>query len=49
MTIWCSDHDPMAHMKGMHGVCLRPGKADLEVKVRLYNRTQLDPDLSLVG
>jgi tetratricopeptide (TPR) repeat protein len=39
VTIWCSDHDPMARMKGMHGVCLRPGKAYVEVKVRLYNRT----------
>jgi tetratricopeptide (TPR) repeat protein len=39
ITIWCSDHDPMARMKGMHGVCLRPGKAYIEVKVRLYNRT----------
>jgi tetratricopeptide (TPR) repeat protein len=40
VTIWCSDHDPMARMKGMHGLCLYPGKAYLEVKVRLYNRTQ---------
>jgi len=39
-TIWCSDHDPMARMKGMHGLCLRPGKAYLELRVRLYNRTQ---------
>jgi tetratricopeptide (TPR) repeat protein len=39
VTIWCSDHDPMARMKGMHGVCLHPGKAYVEVKVRLYNRT----------
>jgi tetratricopeptide (TPR) repeat protein len=39
-TIWCSDHDPMLRMKGMHGVCLRPGKAWVEVRVRLYNRTQ---------
>jgi tetratricopeptide (TPR) repeat protein len=38
-TIWCSDHDPMARMKGMHGVCLHPGKAYLELKVRAYNRT----------
>jgi tetratricopeptide (TPR) repeat protein len=37
--IWCSDHDPMARMKGMHGVCLHPGKAYLELKVRAYNRT----------
>ncbi|WP_255551351.1 DUF5107 domain-containing protein [Granulicella sp. dw_53] len=40
VTIWCSDHDPMVRMKGMHGLCLRPGKAFLELKVRLYNRTQ---------
>jgi len=40
ITVWCSDHDPMARMKGMHGVCLRPGKNYLELKVRLYNRTQ---------
>lgn len=39
-TIWCSDHDPMARMKGMHGVCLHPGKTYLELKVRAYNRTQ---------
>ncbi len=41
VTVWCSDHDPMLRMKGMHGVCLQPGKAVLELKVRLYNRTQL--------
>ncbi|HZQ43620.1 MAG TPA: DUF5107 domain-containing protein [Acidobacteriaceae bacterium] len=40
VTIWCSDHDPMTRMKGMHGLCLRPGKAYVEVKVRLYNRTE---------
>lgn len=40
VTIWCSDHDPLSRMKGMHGVCLRPGKAFVEVRVRLYNRTQ---------
>ncbi|HYA25505.1 MAG TPA: DUF5107 domain-containing protein [Terriglobales bacterium] len=38
-TIWCSDHDPMNRLKGMHGVCLYPGKAYIELKVRLYNRT----------
>ncbi len=38
-TIWCSDHDPMCRMKGMHGVCLHPGRAVLELKVRAYNRT----------
>ena len=39
VIVWCSDHDPMARMKGMHGICLRPGCAYLELKVRLYNRT----------
>ncbi len=38
-TIWCSDHDPLCRMKGMHGVCLHPGKSFLELKVRACNRT----------
>ena len=38
-TVWCSDHDPMARMKGMHGICLHPGQAVVELKVRAYNRT----------
>lgn len=38
-TFWCSDHDPMNRMKGMHGVCLHPNRAYIELKVRLYNRT----------
>lgn len=38
-TVWCSDHDPINRLKGMHGVCLHPGKAYIELKVRLYNRT----------
>ncbi len=38
-TIWCSDHDPMCRMKGMHGICLHPGRNILELKVRAYNRT----------
>ena len=40
-TIWCSDHDPMNRLKGMHGVCLHPGRAYIELKVRLYNRTPM--------
>ncbi len=40
-TIWCSDHDPLARMKGMHGVCLHPDRAWVELKVRAYNRTPL--------
>ena len=39
VTVWCSDHDPISRMKGTHGVCLRPGRAYLELKVRLYNPT----------
>lgn len=38
-TIWLSDHDPMERMKGMHGVCLHPGRAVIELKMRAYNRT----------
>lgn len=37
--VWLSEHDPMARMKGMHGVCLHPGRAVLELKARVYNRT----------
>jgi tetratricopeptide (TPR) repeat protein len=38
-TVWLSEHEPMNRMKGMHGVCLHPGKSVVELKVRLYNRT----------
>ncbi len=39
VTVWLSEHDPMARMKGMHGVCLHPGRAYVELRVRAYNRT----------
>jgi tetratricopeptide (TPR) repeat protein len=39
VTVWCSDYDQMSGMKGMHGICLHPRKALLELKVRLYNAT----------
>src|SRR5208283_197421 len=39
VTVWCGDHDPMARMKAMHGACLHPGRAILELRVRAYNRT----------
>src|SRR4051794_30621951 len=26
-TVWCSEHEPMTRMKGMHGVCLSPQNA----------------------
>src|SRR5581483_7443604 len=38
-TVWLSDHDPMNRLKGMHGICLYPERAYIELKVRLYNRT----------
>ncbi|WP_109486302.1 DUF5107 domain-containing protein [Occallatibacter savannae] len=38
ITVWCSDHDPIHRMKGMHGICLHPGRAICELKVRLFNR-----------
>ncbi|HZZ42956.1 MAG TPA: DUF5107 domain-containing protein [Tepidisphaeraceae bacterium] len=40
-TAWMSQHDPMTRMKGMHGVCLHPGKSYVELKVRLYNRNAM--------
>lgn len=38
-TVWLGDHDPMERMKGMHGVCLHPDRAVIELKMRAYNRT----------
>ena len=38
-TVWLSEHDPMARMKGMHGVRLHPGRSVLELVARAYNRT----------
>ncbi len=40
VTVWCSDHDPFARMKGMHGIRLRPDRATIEVRARLYNRSE---------
>jgi tetratricopeptide (TPR) repeat protein len=39
ITAWCSDHDPFARMKGMHGIRLRPDSSVVELRVRLFNRT----------
>ncbi|WP_456844755.1 DUF5107 domain-containing protein [Cellulomonas sp. P5_C6] len=39
VTVWCSDHDPFARMKGMHGVRLRPDSSVIELRARLFNRT----------
>lgn len=40
-TIWLSEHEPMNRMKGMHGVCLRPDAARIDLHARLYNRTEI--------
>lgn len=39
VTVWMSEHEPMSRTKGMHGICLYPGRSVIEIKVRLYNRT----------
>ncbi|MCL3860818.1 DUF5107 domain-containing protein [Actinotalea sp. K2] len=39
VTVWCSDHDPFARMKGMHGFRLRPDSSVIELRARLFNRT----------
>ena len=39
VTVWLSEHEPMQRMKGMVGICLHPGKAYIEAKARVYNRT----------
>ena len=39
VTVWCSDHDPLTRMKGMHGIRMRPKSAVIEMRARLFNRT----------
>ena len=40
VTVWVSETERMFHQKGMAGFTLRPGKAFLEIKGVLYNRTE---------
>lgn len=40
VVVWLSEHDPMTRMKGMHGVCLEPDRAVLELRARVHNRTE---------
>lgn len=40
MTVWCSDHDPLTRMKGMHGVPAASRSRRRGTAVRLYNRTE---------
>jgi tetratricopeptide (TPR) repeat protein len=39
ITIWCNEVERMSRTKGMHGFTLYPGKAYIEIKVKVYNRT----------
>ncbi len=39
ITVWMGEHEPMDRTKGMHGICLHPGRSVVEIKARLYNRT----------
>jgi len=39
VTVWLGEHEPMNRMKGMHGVRLAPGRAVLELRARVHNRT----------
>lgn len=41
VTVWVSETEKMFHQKGMAGFTLRPGKAYLEIKGQLYNRTNV--------
>lgn len=38
-TVWLGEHDPMDRTKGMVGICLYPGRAFIETKTLLFNRT----------
>lgn len=40
-TVWCHEIDRMEGTEARHGFTLHPGKAYLEVRVRLFNRTPL--------
>ena len=41
VTVWVSEMEKMFHQKGMAGFTLRPGCAYLEIKGRVYNRTDV--------
>lgn len=41
ITVWCSEIERMYGTKGMAGFTLHPQHAYLEIKVKLYNRTDL--------
>ena len=35
VVVWLSEHDPIDRMKGMVGICLEPGQAIFETRMRL--------------
>ena len=39
MTVWCNEVERMFRTKGMQGFTLYPGKAYIEINVKIYNRT----------
>ena len=39
VTVWCNEVERMFRTKGMQGFTLYPGKAYIEIKVKVYNRT----------
>ena len=41
VSVWVSEMEKMFHQKGMAGFTLRPGCAYLEIKGRMYNRTDV--------
>ena len=41
VTVWVGERERMFHQKSMAGLTLSPGKAYLEIKVKLYNPTFL--------
>jgi tetratricopeptide (TPR) repeat protein len=40
-TVWVNEIEQMFHTKGMAGFTLHPGKAYIEIKAKLYNRSLL--------
>ncbi len=49
VTVWCSDHDPLARMKGMHGIRLRPDRARHRAAGAAVQPHRAAPDVPLVG
>jgi tetratricopeptide (TPR) repeat protein len=41
VIVWLSEHDPLFRMKGMVGIALYPGRAVLETRMKVFNRTNL--------